>query len=84
MPTKEQILNKYCIITFDDTTDDAISKALDDYAESIFKFGEWASASDWTYLYSKDLWYNEEDEQNITPLNTQELFQLYEQNTNKS
>lgn len=44
-----------------------------------FRFAEWASHSDWTFVWSKQKWYNEEDEQNITPLTTQELFKKFKQ-----
>jgi len=42
-----------------------------------FPFSEWVSHNDWTYLPSKKLWFNEEDEEYITPMTTNELYQLY-------
>lgn len=60
-----------------------IHKAMDEYAkqegEKIFRFAEWASHADWTYLPSKGKWYNEENEENITPLTTEQLYNLYQQ-----
>ena len=41
--------------------------------ERMGKFAEWATHNDWVYLPSKQKWYNEEDEENITPLTTPEL-----------
>lgn len=51
--------------------------------DKIFEFSEWASHSDWTYLPSKGLWYNEEDEENITPKTRQQLYDLYTQSKQK-
>jgi hypothetical protein len=51
----------------------------DELKDATFSFAEWASHSDWTYLPSKKLWYNEEDEDNITPTTTEELYKLFNQ-----
>jgi len=51
--------------------------AMDEYSEQVFRFAEWASHSDWTYLPNKKKWHNEEDEENITPKTTLELYTLY-------
>lgn len=40
---------------------------------------EWASSNDWTYLPSKNKWYNEEDEINITPITTEQLMGKFKQ-----
>lgn len=41
------------------------------------EFAEWATHNDWVYLPSKQKWYNEEDEENITPLTTTELLEIF-------
>lgn len=46
-----------------------------------FEFAQWASHSDWTYLPSKKLWYNEEEEENITPKTTTQLYVIFKQKT---
>lgn len=43
-----------------------------------FGFAEWASHSDWTYLPSKKLWHNEEEEENITPKTSEQLYAIFE------
>ena len=40
---------------------------------------EWASSNDWTYLPSKNKWFNEEDEINITPITTEQLINKFKQ-----
>ena len=49
-----------------------------------FEFAQWASSSDWTYLPSKKLWYNEEDEENITPKTTPQLYEIFKKIKNSS
>ena len=62
---------------------EATFDAMDEYAKQecnkVFEFAKWASHSDWTYLPSKELWYNEEDEENITPKTTEQLYSLWQQ-----
>jgi hypothetical protein len=45
--------------------------------EQEFLFAQWVSSSDWTYVPSRRLWYNEEDEENITPKTTEQLYELF-------
>ena len=82
IPTKEEILrphyrqNNNGLDEWIDY-DDALT-SMDEYAEQeCIGFGQWVSHSDWVYLPSKKLWYNEEDEENITPLTDAEIYQYY-------
>lgn len=63
--------------SFPDTID-AIGAKVDEYAkQQEFEFAQWASHSDWVYLPSKKMWHNEEDEENITPKTTEQLYELF-------
>lgn len=63
---------------------DGIAAFTKQEIDKVFEFAKWASHSDWVWLPSKEKWYNEEDEHNITPKSTDELYELFLKDKNKT
>lgn len=47
------------------------------FLQHAIGFAQFVTHNDWVYLPSRDIWVNEENEENITPRTGLELFGLY-------